>query len=99
MLNKIPKLLSVMCMVVIIGLLTCGFAYTKANSYSLHFSGKNNTEVTLFADKRELIQSDLAADKEHENLEIGQVIVSHGVKEAVFAIGADGSYITIPASE
>mgnify|MGYP000930045916 CR=1 FL=1 len=101
MLNKIPKSLSAMCMVVVIGLLTWGFAYAKANPDSLQFTGKNNAEVTLFADKQDFMQSDFETDNEHEsqNLEIGKVIVSNGVEEIVFAIGTDGSYITIPASE
>lgn len=101
MLSKIPKSLSAICMAVIIGLLTWGFAYAKANPCPLQFTGKNNAEVTLFADKQDLIQSDFMTDNEHEseNLEIGQVIVSNGVEEIVFAIGTDGSYITIPASE
>lgn len=51
MLNKIKKPLSAICMMVVIGLLTCGFVYAKANPDSLQFTGKNNTEVTLFADK------------------------------------------------
>ncbi|WP_143321099.1 hypothetical protein [Clostridium sp. HBUAS56010] len=99
MLNKIKKPLSAICMMVVIGLLTCGFVYAKANPDSLQFTGKNNSEVTLFADKQDLMQSGFATDKEDSNLEIGQVIVSNGVKEIVYAIGTDGSYITIPASD
>ncbi|MDW2800846.1 hypothetical protein RZO55_25060 [Clostridium boliviensis] len=97
--NKIKKPLSAISMMVVIGLLTCGFAYAKANPDSLQFVGKNNTEITLYTDKKDLMQNGLATDNEDPNLEIGQVIVSNGVKEIVYAIGADGSYITIPASE
>ena len=65
----------------------------------MQLTGKNNTEVTLFVDKQNPVQSDSVADNEDSNLEIGQVIVSNGVKEIIFALGADGSYITIPASD
>jgi hypothetical protein len=99
MVTKIKKPLSTIYMVVVIGLLTCGLVYAKENADSLQFIGKNNTEVSLFTVKNDLIQSDSVIDNEDSNLEIGQVIVSKGVEEIVFAIGADGSYITIPASD
>ncbi len=99
MLNKIRKPLSAICLVAVIGLLTCGIVYAKANPTLLQFIGKNNTKVTLSVDKQNPIQSDSMADNEDSNLEIGQVIESNGVKEIIFALGPDGSYITIPASD
>ncbi|MBE5986272.1 hypothetical protein BXY41_101343 [Lacrimispora xylanisolvens] len=99
MLNKIRRPLTAICLVAVIGLLTCGIVNAKANPTSLQLIGKNNTEVTLFADKHPPIQSDSVADNEDSNLEIGQVIVSNGVKEIIFALGTDGSYITIPVSD
>ncbi|MBE5979570.1 MAG: hypothetical protein E7249_10575 [Paenibacillaceae bacterium] len=99
MLNKIRKPLHAICLVAVIGLLTCGIVYAKANPTPLQFLGENNTKVTLFVDKQKPIQSDSVVDSEDSNLEIGQVIVSNGVKEIIFALGPDGSYITIPASD
>ena len=99
MFRKIPKRLSAISLVVITGVFLCGFAYAKANPGTLQFTGENNTEVTVFTDTQELMQSDLEIDHDSQNYEIGQVIVSNGVKEIVFAIGTDGSYITIPATE
>ena len=99
MLSKIQKTLTTICMVVVIGLLTCGFTYEKSNPDFLQFTSKNDAEVILFTDKQDLIQSDFIANNENQNLEIGQIIVSNGMKEVVFAIGTDGSYITIPAAD
>lgn len=97
--SKIKKLLLAIYTVIVIGLFTCGLVYAKANPDSLHFLGKNNTEVSLFINKQDLTQSNSVIDNKDSNLKIGQVIVSNGVKETVFAIGADSSYITIPASD
>lgn len=101
MLKKMPRSLMAICTIVGIGLLTCGFTYAEANNNLLQFTGKENTEVTLLGDKQNFVQSNCVEVNEYENedLEVGQVIVSNGIEEIVFAIGADGSYITIPASE
>ena len=99
MLNKIRNPLPAICLVAVIGLLTCNIVYAKVNPTSLQFLGKNNTKVTLFVDKQKPIQRGSVADNEDSNLEIGQVIVSNGVKEIIFALGPDGSYITITTSD
>lgn len=99
MISKLKKPLSALCLMVVMGLLTCVIVYAKGSPNSLQFIGKNNTGITLFVDKQNLMQSNSEEENENANLEIGQVIVSNGTKEIIFAIGTDGSYITIPASD
>lgn len=101
MFKNLPKVMLVMCMVVGLILLTCGFTNSKVKPNLLKFIGKDNTAITLLADKQDYMQDELVTVNEKENgeLKVGQVIVSNGVEEIIFAIGSDGSYITIPASK
>lgn len=101
MINKTLKSLSIIFITLIASLLLSGFTHLSRHPNTLHFKGTNNTEITVFTNNQDFISHALTMNPEtpNDNIEIGQIIITNGVKEVVFAISEDGSYITIPASE
>ncbi len=96
--SKFKKTLPITCMIVIIGVLACGFVYASSNTKlsETRFTGANNSEITVFNYEQDNSYETLPIDTDLVP-EIGQVIDCNGEKEVVFAIGPNGSYITMPA--
>ena len=77
-------------------LLLCGFTWGMANKV-LVFKGKDNAEIRVTVpNTKDYRNTNSENNVDNENVQVGQVIINNGVKEVVYAVGENGSYITEP---
>lgn len=99
---KKKLLIPIVSVIIGIGTLTYGLTGVIASPDILHFVGKDNMDITVLTDNHDSeqhyqeINSEYADISEGARLRVGQSIVFNGVEEIIFAIGKDGSYITVP---
>lgn len=104
-LNRKNLLISMVSAFIGMGVVIGGATQVIANSDILHYVGKDNVEITVTSDKdnfRDYDQQNSTSyinTSESKSLKVGQSIVTSGIEEIIFAIGENGSYITIPVEQ
>lgn len=75
-------------------LLLCGFTWGISNNV-VTFKGKDNAEIkVLVSNPHDYRNNNNTSYADYEEVEVGQIIINNGIKEVVFAVGENGSYIT-----